>query len=120
MTKQEFKNITSYIESNITRADYSRRGGGIEVDFSDYFGVESGCALMSAYANYLGGGMLGAVQSARNFTADDIQQDQTEIDKLHDILKQYFFHIVNDMVLDYDSWSASSYADNQIRPASAY
>lgn len=44
------------IEENITREDFSYRGGGVELDLTA-FGYED--EFLSAYQNYLGGGMLG-------------------------------------------------------------
>ena len=46
------------IQENITREEISHRGGGVELDLSD-FGYED--EYLSAYQNYLGGGMRGAV-----------------------------------------------------------
>ena len=46
------------IEENITREDFSRRGGGVELDLTA-FGYED--EFLSAYQNYLGGGMLGGI-----------------------------------------------------------
>jgi hypothetical protein len=43
------------IAENITREDYSYRGGGVELDLTA-FGYED--EFLSAYQNYLGGGML--------------------------------------------------------------
>ena len=46
------------IAENITREDFSYRGGGVELDLT-VFGYED--EYLSAYQNYLGGGMRGAV-----------------------------------------------------------
>ena len=46
------------IEENITREDFSHRGGGVELDLVA-FGYEH--EFLSAYQNYLGGGMLTSV-----------------------------------------------------------
>ena len=48
-----FKNIT-------TREKLSSRGGGVEIDLTS-LGFKN--HKMSAYQNYLGGGMLGSIQS---------------------------------------------------------
>ena len=42
------------ISENITREEYSYRGGGCELDLTEY-GYED--KFLSAYQNYLGGGM---------------------------------------------------------------
>lgn len=46
------------IADNILREEYSYRGGGCELDLTPY-GYEG--HKMSAYQNYLGGGMLGGI-----------------------------------------------------------
>lgn len=46
------------IAENITREDFSTRGGGVELDLTA-FGYED--EFLSAYQNYLGGGMLGGI-----------------------------------------------------------
>lgn len=45
---------------NILREQYTERGGGIEIALDDYGYIGE---KMSAYQNYLGGGMLGSVQN---------------------------------------------------------
>ena len=45
------------IAESITREDFSYRGGGVEPDLTA-FGYED--EFLSAYQNYLGGGMLGS------------------------------------------------------------
>lgn len=49
------------IAENITRENYNPRGGGVELDLTA-FGYED--EFLSAYQNYLGGGMLGALAIA--------------------------------------------------------
>lgn len=49
------------IAENITREDFSYGGGGVELDLTA-FGYEG--EFLSAYQNYLGGGMLGSVAIA--------------------------------------------------------
>ena len=100
------------IEKNTLRLDASRRGGGIEIDCSELFGDN---AMMTAYQNYLGGGMLGSVQSARNFKGNDELADE-----LADKLKKYFFNITNDEASEYDEWNDQNYQNNQNMPVSAY
>ena len=46
------------VAENITREDFSYRGGGVEMDLTA-FGYED--EFLSAYQNYLGGGMLGSI-----------------------------------------------------------
>ena len=58
------------IIENITREKFSERGGGCELDLTE-FGYED--ELMSAYQNYLGGGLRGSV--ANSCTIEDWQLD---------------------------------------------
>jgi len=106
-------NINEYIESNTLRLEASGRGGGIEIDASEFTGIEG--AKMTAYQNYLGGGMLGAVSSSRNFTAKG--KTEQKADELAQALKQYYHNITNE---DADEYSSSDYQANQARPVSAY
>ena len=75
------------IEDNIIRLDASRRGGGIEIDVSELFG--EGCK-MSAYQNYLGGGLLGAIHSDINFMPSEEQKENIFLTLLL-ILKHFLF-----------------------------
>ncbi len=59
------------IAENITREDFSPRGGGVELDLTA-FGYED--EYLSAYQNYLGGGMRGAVASS--CTIEDWEMDE--------------------------------------------
>lgn len=103
------------IEDNIIRIDASRRGGGIEIDVSELFG--EGCK-MSAYQNYLGGGLLGAIQSDINFMPSEEQKEN--VLKLSEELKRYFHDITNEEASEYDEWSGMSYEQNQNMPTSGY
>lgn len=103
------------IEDNIIRIDASRRGGGIEIDVSELFG--EGCK-MSAYQNYLGGGLLGAVQSDINFMPTEEQK--ADVLKLSEELKRYFHEITNEEASEYDVWNEMSYEKNQSMPSSGY
>lgn len=105
--------MIEYIENNTIRLEASRRGGGIEIDAEEFTGIEG--AKMTAYQNYLGGGMLGSIQSARNFTGAD---DKAE--KLAEALKKYFHNITNEEAEDWDAYGAGDYEAIQARPGSAY
>lgn len=111
-------NFTEYIEANTIRLEASRRGGGIEIDASDY--LELPGAKISAYQNYLGGGMLGAVQSDRNFSITSSKKREARAKVLAEELKRYFHNLTNEQAGDYDEWSASDFEANQTRPGSAY
>jgi len=103
------------IEDNIIRIDASRRGGGIEIDVSELFG--EGCK-MSAYQNYLGGGLLGAIQADVNFMPSEEQKEN--VLELAEELKRYFHDITNEEASEYDEWNGMSYEQNQNMPTSAY
>lgn len=111
-------NFREYIEANTLRCEYTRRGGGIEIDASEY--LELPGAKISAYQNYLGGGLLGSVQSDRNFSITSSKKREARAAKLADELKRYFHEVTNAEAGDYDEWSESSYEANQARPGSAY
>lgn len=72
------------IQENITREEISHRGGGVELDLSD-FGYED--EYLSAYQNYLGGGMRGAV--ANSCTIEDWEMDEKLV-RIADELREYY------------------------------
>lgn len=110
MAKQiDFKKITLRIE-------VSTRGGGVEIDLSS-LGFKG--EKMSAYQNYLGGGMLGRVCSNNTINAYNkpiTEKKQEKLDKIAEELKKYFFHITNPDT----EWESQSYEQNQKMPTSAY
>lgn len=108
-----------YNGDNVTilRLQASGRGGGIEIDLSSfgYLGEK-----MAAYQNYLGGGLLGAIQvndtlrqPGRPWLADF---ENVNLDEIGENLKRLFHTITNPE----DEWAGSSYDENQSRPAAAY
>jgi len=108
-----------YIEDNTIRCEASYRGGGIEIGASELFpALDYDYAKISAYQNYLGGGMLGAIQSSSNFHPDDLNKtDREKFNKLVDGLKKYFHDLTNH---GGDEWETATFEQNQNRPASAY
>lgn len=96
---------------NTLRLEISTRGGGIEIDLTPYgFKGEK----MTAYQNYLGGGMLGCV------TNDCTYSNWMNNDKLIKIatrLRQYFHLLTNP---DEGEWESVSFEQNQSMPVSAY
>lgn len=60
--KNKMENLKEKVESAIIREKISTRGGGVEIDLGVFDDVWDG-ELMSAYQNYLGGGMLGSIQN---------------------------------------------------------
>ena len=72
------------ITENITREDFSTRGGGVELDLTA-FGYED--EFLSAYQNYLGGGMRGAV--ANSCTIEGWEMDEKLV-RLASELQDYY------------------------------
>lgn len=94
------------------RSRISSRGGGIEISVSQ-LGYQTRGVKMTAYQNYLGGGMLGRVQSDCNLKD---WQSKSELVALSEQLKMYFHRLTNPDT----EWESSTYEQNQTRPASAY
>lgn len=72
------------LQENITREEISHRGGGVELELTAY-GYED--EYLSAYQNYLGGGMRGAV--ANSCTIEDWQMDDRLV-RLAEELREYY------------------------------
>lgn len=101
----------------IIRQEVSRRGGGVEIDLTD-FGFEG--EKMAAYQNYLGGGMLGRVCVNDTIRANSPIVEESMARKLDEIgekLKQYYFDLTNPPE---DQWEYQTYDQNQQLPSSAY
>ena len=63
------------IKNAVIREKYTTRGGGIEIDLTQYGYVDE---KMSAYQNYLGGGISGGI--ANDCTIKDWNSDMDLID----------------------------------------
>ena len=74
------------IEDHILRCEISYRGGGVEIDASDIFGDD---AKMTAYQNYLGGGIAGSIQSDANF--EPTKKQLKQFNQLAEDLKRWFY-----------------------------
>jgi len=99
------------------RSQISSRGGGIEISL-DTLGFKG--EKMTAYQNYLGGGMLGRVCSDNTINAFQkpcTDKQQVKLDKIAEQLKQYFHSLTNP---DEDTWEHQTYEQNQNMSASAY
>jgi hypothetical protein len=98
------------------RLEVSTRGGGVEIDLSRY-GFKG--QKMSAYQNYLGGGMLGRVcanDTIRAYNRPCTEKQAAKLDKIAEELKQYFFNLTNPDT----EWESQSFDQNQKMSASAY
>ena len=110
------KNYTKYIEDHTIRCEASGRGGGIEIDLFDLLNYTG--AKMSAYQNYLGGGMLGAIASSQNFNPGLLgKKNRRLFEEIKEELKKYFHNLTNH---EDDEWENASFESNQQRPVSAY
>ena len=99
------------------RLEISHRGGGIEIDLTR-FGFRG--EKMSAYQNYLGGGMLGRIcanDTIRAFNKPITQKQEEKLDKITERLKRHFHNLTNRAD---DEWEHQGYLQNQNMPTSAY
>lgn len=111
------KNLRNKIEQSVIRQELSSRGGGIEIDLGAFTPSWEG-EKMSAYQNYLGGGMLGSIQN--DCTIGNWKNTRLVGVSLADIgeeLKRYMHELTNHSE---DEWECQSYEDNQRMSASAY
>ena len=108
-------NIThEQIEAAILRQEISSRGGGIEISLNS-FGFPG--ERMTAYQNYLGGGLLGRVCSDCTLLHKNVVVFEADkLERVTDALKEYFHFLTNP-----DSeWESQSYEQNQRMPESAF
>jgi hypothetical protein len=91
------------------RIEVSHRGGGIEIDLSD-FGKKYIGHKMTAYQNYLGGGMLGAIGNDCTYPN---WRDNRNLVKIAENLAMYFHDFTN---RSDDEWESATFEQNQRRP----
>jgi hypothetical protein len=117
-------NYSEYFENNTLRLEVSHRGGGIEIDATEYLSNSRTeyPLQMTAYQNYLGGGMTGSVQGSIEGRLREYPKTiQAKALKLNEALKYYFWTLSNDEVAEWDEWAASpSFEAQQLRAGSAY
>ncbi len=95
----------------------SDRGGGIEIDLTR-FGFKD--EKMTAYQNYLGGGILGRVVSddtIRAFNKPITEKQNDKLNRIAERLRRYFHDLTNHAD---DEWESETYEQNQTKSASAY
>ena len=109
-------NYIKYIEENTTRCEVSSRGGGIEINLDKL--LNGGRLKMTAYQNYLGGGMLGRIANSYNFDPELLNNPLMidEVENITDALNKYFHNLTNPDT----EWENQSYIKNQSMPISAY
>lgn len=105
------------IKKAILRQQVSSRGGGVEISL-DSFGFKG--EKMSAYQNYLGGGMLGKVCTNDTVRRQSLTTDEGSAQKLDAIaveLAKYYHELTNP---EDEEWESVSFEQNQSMPESAY
>ena len=101
------------IANAVVRQEVSPRGGGVEIRLDDWGYPHH---KMTAYQNYLGGGMLGKVCS------DCTVINYKEIECLNglSVMLKTYYHKMTNGFYDDDEWASASYEQNQNRNVSAY
>jgi len=100
------------MKEHIIRSNYGSRGGGVEISL-DFVGAKYKGYKMTAYQNYLGGGILGKICSDCN--KPEWENDKKLL-KVSEDLKRYFHELTNPE----DGYESFSYENNQNLPVSAY
>tara|TARA_R110001592_G_scaffold67_9_gene463 strand:- start:28 stop:333 length:306 start_codon:yes stop_codon:yes gene_type:complete len=98
-------------EFNIIREKLSSRGGGIEIAL-DNFGYEG--EKMTAYQNYLGGGMLGSIGSDCTMSC---WSEDSKLLEVSEELKRHFHNLTNH---EDDEWASATFDEIQARPSRGY
>ncbi len=99
------------IENNIIRQEVSTRGGGIEISLRELGYPDD---KMSAFQNYLGGGMLGSI--ANDYTVEGWRDIPLFVEVAKE-LSRYFHDLTNH---EDDEWESATFEENQARAVSAY
>lgn len=102
--------ILKKIKANILREKISSRGGGVEISLTK-FGYPD--ELLSAYQNYLGGGILGSIGNSSTLTNWEQHEDLKEVAKE---LCNYLHSKTNPD----GEFEGMTYEDRQLLPISAY
>ena len=103
------------ITDNILRFDGWHRGGGIEISCDD-LGKKYLWVKMTAYQNYLWGGMLWSIQGSCNAPLD------AKLSELLEELKRFYFEEVDGTTwFELYEWHGTTWFEaNQKMPASGY
>lgn len=116
------------IDSNLIINTIDSRGGYTEVNVSSLFpNIPKHQAVMGAYMNYLGGGLVGCVIGGAMFMPDDLDKDKLELfNQLMERLKRHAYYHYIEVAFDYDSEEAEPvsteimYQHNQRMPVKGY
>ena len=98
-------------EFNIIREKLSSRGGGIEITLYNFGYVGE---KMTAYQNYLGGGMLGSIGSDCTMSC---WSEDSKLLEVSEELKRHFHNLTNP---EDDEWASATFDEIQGRPLRAY
>ena len=93
------------------RLKVSHRGGGIKISL-DKLGYPN--EKMTAYQNYLGGGMLGSIH---NDCTIELWSQDSKLCEIANKLSVYYFNISNN---EDDEYTEGDFEELQKRPVSAY
>jgi hypothetical protein len=96
------------MKHKILRESFSTRGGGVEISLSK-LGKKYADERMTAYQNYLGGGMLGSIQN--DCTIDGWSLDEKLV-KTARQLRLYMYEAIHG--------ESDGFEVNEMMPASAY
>ena len=105
------------IEKAVLRKEVSSRGGGVEISLTS-LGFKG--EKMSAYQNYLGGGLLGKVCSNDTIRRQSLITDEETAQKLDAIaveLRRYYHNLTNP---EDQEWESQTFEQNQLMPVSGY
>lgn len=109
---KKFRKISAEkFENNTLRLQVTTRGGGVEIDLTK-FGYKG--EKMTAYQNYLGGGMLGGIGNDCTISSWKLVEKLNHIAKE---LRMYFHSLTNP---DEDEWESQSFEQVEGLPLSAY
>ena len=110
------KNLREKIKNAVIREELSYRGGGIEIDLGVFTPSWEG-EKMTAYQNYLGGGLLGRIENDCTILGWEFTQIVgLTLLEVGEELKKYMHELTNPDC----EWAGSDYFTNQNRPVSAY
>lgn len=86
------------LDTDVLRQKTSSRGGGVEISLTRFGYADE---LMSAYQNYLGGGMLGKI--ANSCTIGGWETDETLSEIATALGKYYYDQTQSDQSQDYEA-----------------
>lgn len=111
-----YKMKTVNFKNRTLRLKTSYRGGGIEIHLDGLKNNKYRGEKMTAYQNYLGGGMLGAIANDCTLPTNVWTSDKYLV-ALAEQLARYFHGLTNH---EDDEWESATFEENQKRMLSAY